>query len=310
LPTPFSRMLDMLISAGIRTLFWLLRMLPARWAGALGAGLGRLCFALLRRHRVIAITNLKRIYPQQAPAWHADMARRAFAELGRTSLELPHVFLRSRAFLRSRVDVVNEHLMQQAMASGEGAFVAACHHCNWELGGLMLSLLGYDTTVIYRPAKYPALERYLKQCRERFGASMQSRWEGLRWLPKTLKRGSAIAIMVDQHMSQGLQVPFMGHMANTTPLPATFHIRQQTPIIGVSLKRKGSSFHFTLEFHPVDLPALSDNKERDAYHIMRQVCASFTPIINERAELWLWIHRRWYILEQDQELAEVIYAQT
>jgi len=292
----------------IRLLFGCFRLLPVRLAGAIGAGIGRLAFYLVKRHRAIAIGNLSRIYPQQPRAWRSRMARESFAELGRTVFELPHVFLQSKRFLLSRVDIEGEEEFRTAMEAGNGVFLAACHHSNWELGALMFSLLGYDSTIIYRPIDNPALESYLKNSRERFGARMQSRWEGLRWLPKTLKRGSAIAVMVDQHMSQGIQVPFLGHMANTTALPAAFVLRQQTPVFGVALQRHGRSFRFTLRFWRIDMPEVTGDKTADTYQIMRQICDSFSPVIHMRPELWLWLHRRWFILEHDPEMAKVVYG--
>jgi KDO2-lipid IV(A) lauroyltransferase len=292
----------------IRLLFACFRLLPVRLAGAIGAGIGRTAFLLVRRHRMIAIGNLSRIYPDKPRAWRNRTARESFAELGRTVFELPHVFLQSKAFLSARVDVEGEAAFREAMEAGDGVFLAACHHSNWEMGALMLSLLGYDATIIYRPIDNPELESYLKQCRERFGAHMQSRWEGLRWLPKALKRGSAIAVMIDQHMSQGIQVPFLGHMANTTALPATFVLRQQTPVFGVALERHGRDFRFTLRFWRIDMPEASDDKTTDTYEIMRHICDSFAPIIHARPELWLWLHRRWFILEHDPEMAKVVHG--
>ncbi len=297
-----------LLTSIIKVAFWLVRLLPVRMAGAMGAGVGRTAYYMLRRHRTIAMTNLTRIYPHETRQWRARKARASFAELGRTCFEFPHVFLRSKAFLLSRVDVQGEDLLRHAMDQGKGVFIAAAHHSNWELGGLMLSLLGYNSHVIYRPLKNNVLEGYLKQCRERFGARMESRLQGLRWLPKTLKNGDAIAVMIDQHMSQGTPVPFLGHLGNTTTMPAAFVLRQQTPVIGVALERKGKGFHFTLRFWRIDMPEPSEDKQANMVHVMQTICDSFAPVIHARPELWLWLHRRWLILEQDKEIARVVFG--
>ena len=195
------------------------------------------------------------------------------------------------------------------MAKGQGVFIAAAHHSNWELGALMFSMLGYTSTIIYRPINNPFLEGFLKQCRERFGTRMQSRNDGLRWLPKALKQGSSIAVMIDQHMSQGTPIPFLGHMANTTTMPAAFILRQQTPVVGVALERHGSSFEFTLRFWEMAIPAPTGDKRADSFHIMQSICDSFTPVIHQRPELWLWLHRRWLILDEAHpNMGKVVYG--
>jgi len=288
--------------------FWFVRLFPVRLVGALGAGFGRIAYYIVRRHRHIAMANLSRIYPHETRQWRARKARESFAELGRTCFEFPHVFLRSQEFLMSRVELQGEDVLREAMDEGKGLFLAAAHHSNWELGALMLSMLGCDTHIIYRPLKNELLEAYLKQCRERFGAHMESRLQGLRWLPKALRKQACIAVMIDQHMSQGTPVPFLGHLGNTTTMPAAFVLRQQTPVIGVALERKAKGFHFVLRFWRVEMPEAGENKEANAIHIMQAICDSFAPVIHARPELWLWLHRRWLILEQDEEIAKVVFG--
>jgi KDO2-lipid IV(A) lauroyltransferase len=137
---------------------------------------------------------------------------------------------------------------------------------------------------------------------------MVSRNTGLRWLPKALKQGASIAVTIDQHMSQGVPIPFLGHMANSTTMPAAFMLKQQIPIVGVALERKGNSFDFNLRFWEIDLPEPTENKQANMFHIMQSVCDSFSPVIHARPELWLWLHRRWLILENEKELTQVVHG--
>jgi KDO2-lipid IV(A) lauroyltransferase len=290
--------MELLLTWLVKALFYMLRWLPVRWCGALGAGLGRLACLLDHRHREIAQRNLQRVYPEQDAVWCQRMARESFAELGRTIFELPHVFLRSGVFLRSRVDVRGEDALRQALQQGKGVILNACHHSNWELGALMLSLLGYSSVMVYRPLRQSGLDRFLKECRERFGARMHSRYEGLRWLSGALRRGDLVGLMIDQHVSSGEKVPFLGLPANTTLIPAAYAIKYQTPMFGVALHRLGRGFHFRLEFWPVPLPGLTGEATADQVRVMSEVNASFQPVIDARPELWLWTHRRWRVLDE------------
>jgi len=221
-------------------------------------------------------------------------------------LELPHVYLRSGAFLRSRIETHGEDEFRAAIQQGNGAFLTACHHSNWELGAISFSLLGYPSSLIYRPLKQAEMDRYLKQCRERFGATLRSRQKGLRWISKSLKEGDSIGLMIDQHMSQGIQAPFLGQIASTTELPAPFVARYKTPLFGVALMRVGHAFKFQLKLWPIPCPEITGDKEKDTLRIMTQVNESFESIIRERPELWLWIHRRWLILDEQEAASEAI----
>lgn len=292
----------------VRLTLWTIRLIPVRLVGALGAGFGRIVGLVDRRRWNIAMRNLTRIYPHRSRTWRRWMARKSFAELGRTALELPHVYLRSHDFLRSRVTVEDEAQLRAALEEGHGAILVACHHSNWEFGALMISILGLPTHIIYRQLNNPALDRFLKACRERFGAHMHNRNENLRWLPKSLKEGAVAAIMIDQNLSTGTPVPFLGHMAATTLLPATYAYKYKTPVFGVALHRIGHSFRFRLQFWPIPLPEQTGDKERDAFDAMATMADSFSSTIHARPELWLWSHRRWNCLEQEKPLADVVYG--
>lgn len=284
----------------VKLLFYLIRLMPVRIAGATGAGIGRLFYRLDRRHRAIAIKNLQRIYPQKDAQWHHYTARESCAELGRTCFELPHVFLRSRAFLLSRIEIEGEELLQQALSHQQGAILTACHHSNWELGALTFSLLGYENDSLYRPIRQKPIDLFISRARSRFGSTLRSRDDGLRWIPKALKENHCICFMVDQHLSGGVPVPFLGHLARTTTLPASIHSKYGTPMLAVILHRIGTGFHFRLQFQAIELPDDVNNQVDQ----LKVISDSFAPAIHARPELWLWIHRRWlYLDEQEREAA-------
>jgi len=284
----------------VKLICYLIRLIPVRLAGAMGAGLGRVIYVVDARHRHIAMRNLNRVYPEKPEAWKRRLSRESFAELGRTTFELPHVYLRSKSFLLSRIEVNNHDVLQQALTQGKGVIVAACHHSNWELGGLSLSMLGHGTDVIYRTVRQPALDAFVLQARSRFGAIFHPRDIGLRWIPRALKNNHCIAVMVDQHLSNGTPVPFLGHAGRTSTLPAIFTNKYHTPVVGVALKRMGKGFHFQLDFWKIPLK----DDISDAAETMRIICDSFSPVIHQRPELWLWIHRRWLYLDEQEQAGQ------
>jgi len=301
--------MDALKAALLRGMFQIINLIPVRLAGAIGAGLGRLAFYLDKRHRSISIRNVTRIYPQQPRSWRTRIARESFAELGRSMLELPHVFLRSKEFLASRVIVEGEDELRAALAGNKGVFLAACHHGNWELGALMFSLLGYDIEFFYRPVRQPFVEAYIRKCRGRFGAKLHPRQEPLRWVMRALKKQSCIGLMIDQHIGDGIPVPFLGHMASTLTLPAVMVRKYDAPILGVGLERVGRGFNFSLKIWRVETPAECTDAESFTYRMTRDIGKSFEPIINLRPEMWLWSHQRWKLLEErEKEISEVVYG--
>jgi len=301
--------MNILQAALVRGIFWLIRLIPVRLAGAIGAGLGRLGFYLVKGRRRIAECNLARIYPEHTRAWRHRIARESFAEMGRTILETPHVFLRSKAFLQSRTQVEGEDEYLAAIAEGKGAFLTFYHHSNWEMCGMAYSTFVSGLHCIYRPLKQRSIEHFVKQRRERFGVSMHPRQGNLHWLLKALKQGHSICVLLDQHLSGGMPVPFLGHLANTTTLPAIFVAKHDTPVFAVALHRIGKAFRFRLQIWRIDMPAMTGDKNADMYRIMHCIGKSFEPVIYQHPELWMWSHQRWKLLEEhEKDITEVVYG--
>jgi len=285
-----------MLASFVKFMFYIMRLLPVRLVGAMGAGVGRIAYYLDKRHRNIALRNLKRIYPHKDHAWHKTTALASFAELSRTMFELPHVFLRSREFLFSRIEIDGEDEVRKAMNEGHGIIYVAAHHSNWELGALSIS----PAHSPYRTVRQAPLECFLKKCRERFGNSLHDRNKNMRWLPKVLKQGGVVSMMVDQHLSTGTPVPFMGHLANTITLPAAYARKYKTPIFVGMLHRIGHDFRFRLEIRKISFPDPGDNKEEDLIQCTGIISHALAEGIRRRPELWLWIHRRWLYLDEQE----------
>ena len=279
-------------------------LLPVRLSGALGAGLGRLLYMLLARHRNIALRNLERIYPDKDDAWKIRIAHESFAEVGRTIFEMPHIFLRSRSFLRSRVEFDGLEDAIEAIEAGKGVIFTGCHYSNWELAALSLSTIGHSCSMIYRPLRQQPMELLLRKWRGRFGNILHSRDESIRWIPKALRDGESMALLIDQHLSNGAPVPFLGHPAKSTIMPAVYARKFNTPVFAAILHRQGRSFRFRIELRKIDFPEKSNNADRDLIDFSEVLFNSFAPAIHSRPELWLWIHRRWLYLDEKEHLAK------
>lgn len=287
----------------IRIFAFLVRLLPVRLAGAIGAGLGRFYYLIGSRHRRIALHNLARVYPDSDPAWRIRIAHESFAELGRTAFELPHVYLRSEDFLRSRIRFDGADTVNEALAEGNGAILTGCHYANWEVGAMSFSLFVPACEMIHRPLRNDAMEALLKGWRERFGNRLHARNESIRWIPRSLKQSKTLAIVIDQHLSGGVPVPFLGHEGRTTVVPATYALQRNTPVFAGLLRRHGRQFRFTVEIKRVEFPEASGNTEADTLRYSTVLNDAFAEMIHERPECWLWLHRRWLYLDEQEQAA-------
>jgi len=66
---------------------WLLHWLPLPVLRTLGAGLGRLLYALGRERRKVALTNLRLCFPEKTEAEREGIARRHFVAFAQAVLD-------------------------------------------------------------------------------------------------------------------------------------------------------------------------------------------------------------------------------
>ncbi len=293
----------------VRALFGALAKVPMPIMHVLGDGLGWLYYMLDKRHRGIALRNLARVFPDKPKKERKKIGKQAFKQMGRTLMEVPYVFSASRDDLRQHVTIEGKEVLTNALAKQKGVFLLASHFSNWELMGLLPGILGYQTSMIYRQLNQKPLDTYTLASRSRFGTQLYSRNTGVRWLLKALKQNHCIVSALDQHMGagNGIKVPFLGHIASTSHLPAPF-VAKGVPMIGMALVRQGNAFDFTLKFWDVPCPELTDDRATNEILIMTAACKSFDAVIKENPEQWLWMHRRWRAVETDEAMTQVVHG--
>ncbi|OIP98836.1 MAG: hypothetical protein AUK35_09530 [Zetaproteobacteria bacterium CG2_30_46_52] len=291
-------------------LFSTLGLLPMPILSALGATLGLAYYYLDKRHRAITLRNLARIFPEKPRVERIRLAKAAFKQNGKTVLEIPRVFTFSKEKLLDVVSVEGEDILQEALAENKGVFLMAAHFSNWELMGLLPSMLGYETSTIYRPLNQAPFDAFTLESRTRFNTHLYSRKAGLRWLLSALKNNHCIIVAIDQHMGagNGILVPFLGHLSSTTNLPAPFVARNQTPMVGMALVREGNAFQFTLKFWRIPAPVATGDKEHDGVAVMTAACETFDAVIKGHPEQWLWMHRRWRAIEPNEALKNIVHG--
>ncbi|MDQ6989146.1 MAG: lysophospholipid acyltransferase family protein [Mariprofundaceae bacterium] len=294
----------------LRFSFYLLSQTPIFILHMMGTALGYLFYYLDRGHRHTTLRNLARIFPEKAKSERICIAKASFVQVGHTLLEIPRVFMRSKEDLLRSVSIEGEDILHQALAENKGVFLMASHYSNWELMGLLPSMLGIATSTIYRPLNQGKLNTFTQQARSRFGTTMHSRRKGLRWLFSALKENQCVIVALDQHMGagNGILAPFLGHIASTTPLPAPFVHKNNTPMVGMALERINHGFQFKLRFWRIPAPHTTEDKAANDIAVMTAACASFEDMIRTQPEQWLWMHRRWRAVETDENMRDIVHG--
>jgi len=271
-----------------------LRILPRRIALALLRALGRLGFTLASGPRRRTIEHLSMVYGnEKSPAEIRRLARRVFIHFASAAADLLRLPLLIRQDLNRLVSASGTEHLDRAFATGKGVLMITCHFGNWEILGAWLARNGYRMSVVGTSLFDPRLDRILVETRNRAGYTNITRGKGTREIIRTLKKGEAVGMLIDQDTkADGVFVDFFGHPTYTPAGPAVLARRLNLPIIPIFVYLK-DDFTYQVEcMEPLKL-AKTDN-EADDIRVNTQKCSdAYEAMIRRFPEQWVWMHKRW-----------------
>jgi Kdo2-lipid IVA lauroyltransferase/acyltransferase len=226
----------------------LLALLPLRIAYLLGTISGYLAYLIPNSLQKPAKINIDRCFPELTAKKRARIYKNSFIELGRVATETGALLLWNKDRTLGLITKVSGvELVEQALAHGKGAIIAAPHLGAWEMIGLYCSSK-FVITSLYRPLRMSQLDPIVKQSRQRFGATLvPTNASGVKALYKALENNQLAGILPDQDPGKEGSVfaPFFGIPASTmTLLPRLAAKSGATVIFGYAERLpKGAGYH-------------------------------------------------------------------
>jgi Kdo2-lipid IVA lauroyltransferase/acyltransferase len=240
-----------------------------------------------------AIRNIRMCFPNESDAWHRDVRKESFRELGRLSGEFPHMgkFLEK---YRSG-DLVFEGRERIEATLGKGAVFIGGHFTNWEVTSLCLAQADPTSHFTYRPANNPIIDKYIVETRADFGLSLQAAKgeQGGMGLLRSLKKSRSVALMNDQKYNMGLAVPLFGYKCMTADGPTRLALKFNVPLIPITGRRIQGTRFVAAAYPAIPLDYDNPNAEQTVYDGVKRVNEFMEARIREAPEQWFWAHRRW-----------------
>jgi len=283
----------LLEAAAFRTLLAVAALVPRSWLLVAGSAIGTIGYRLDRRHREIAIANLRAAGVAPTDDDARAIALGCWRHFGRILLDTLSFERFSAASVGPVVEYEGLEHLRRAYAAGGGAICFSAHFGHWELSGLMQGHLGMRLALVARPLDNPRLERILTRLRGSSGNEVVHRRNALKVMLAALRRGDGVAILIDQDARDaGIFVPFFGRPASTTPVLALLALRTGAPLIpSFSVPLAGGRYRIVYEA-PIPVVATGD-RDADVRRITAECTAVLEKWIWAYPELWLWMHRRW-----------------
>jgi KDO2-lipid IV(A) lauroyltransferase len=274
-----------------------IRLLNLNSVANAGASLLRTVGPWLPEHR-IGRDNLIAAFPEKSPAEIETILRGVWDNLGRVAAEFAHIdrlWDYDREHGRGRIldSEATEKIAIRLRDDGKPALVFAAHLANWELAAIGPHAYGIDSTVLYRRPNMPAISDAVIEMRSGcMGTLIPTSMDAPVKLADALKRGSHVAMLVDQYAVQGVPVTFFGRRTRANALIARLARQIECPIHGLRVVRFPGDRFQLIATEAIDTPRDAEGKI-DVERTMQVITDVVEGWVREHPEQWLWLHRRW-----------------
>jgi KDO2-lipid IV(A) lauroyltransferase len=256
----------------------------------------------LPEHR-IGRSNLAAAFPDKSPEDIEKILGGVWDNLGRYAAEFAHIDRmtiynpdapQQPADLDAVYDQTTRDRFLQLRDSGKPSLVFSAHLANWELPACAPRMLGMPTSILYRRPNIGATSDAIVALRERcMGNMVAAGLDAPFRLGRALERGDHVAMLVDQHTTQGVDVVFFGRWAKANPLIAQLARLTGAPIYGIRVIRLPDGNHFRGELTAEIAPVRGADGIIDIQATTQAIANVVEGWIREHPEQWLWLHRRW-----------------
>ncbi len=268
---------------GVLLLLGIAKAMPLDMASAFFGWIASLVGPHLKASGV-ARHNLAKYLPDVGKAEHQRIIRAMWNNIGRLAGEMPHWNKISNQELLHRVQILNI----PAQGTGKGMLLVSGHYGNWELYPHILRALNIPNYVVYRPANNIYVDRLINKLRSPKSTTLiQKGAAGVRQILSVLQNNGTVGMLIDQRVSDGVAIPFLGHPAKTVTAPGAIACKLGSSMV-MSRIRRTRGAHFTVEVVNIVV-----DPQDNAITVMQKINQQLESWVRQEPEQWFWLHKRW-----------------
>jgi Kdo2-lipid IVA lauroyltransferase/acyltransferase len=276
----------------VKWLSWVACLLPDGVRNRIGDVIGAICWPFVPyKRRNMAINNV--IASLGATREEAErVVKQSSVRFGRMFMEVLCFPKLNQENIGSRVAMIGQQHMVDALAHGRGAVLATAHSGNWELLGAALALYGFPIVGVAQKQTNAAMDKFINEYRTLSGMQITYK-SGVREMISLLGEGKIIGLIMDQDAQErGVFVRFFGREASTPSGAAALARMKDAPIVPAFITENADGTHTAILHSPIRVNKTAD-REHDIQVTTQQLTAIIEQHVRAHPEEWFWLHNRW-----------------
>ncbi len=267
--------------------------LPLKLVYALAVFLADLHYFFAFRDRRFVKANLRRIFPQKSLHDLRKLSRMVFRNFSKYLADFFRFEKLDRQYIDKKIKLENLHHFDSALAKGKGVIVLTAHLGNWELGGVVLALLGYPFWAVALPHKNRKVNAFFDAQRNSKGVKVIATGKAVRSCISEIRNNHMVALVGDRDFTEkGIVIDFFGLPTYFPEGPAALSLLTGAPIVpGFMLRNADDSFTLriekAIEFNP------TGDKAKDLKSLVTLYKNIFEDYIRKYPQQWYLFRKFW-----------------
>tara|TARA_B100001540_G_scaffold16659_1_gene14142 strand:- start:549 stop:1409 length:861 start_codon:yes stop_codon:yes gene_type:complete len=269
--------------------FVIFKIIGLKLSSYIGGLLGNIFGPLIRKKKLIK-NNILKALPNIDEKKINLIQKNMWNSYGRILSE--YVFLKefkSNKF-KKNIIVEGQEVLDKIRDSKKPVIFVSGHFSNYELMTLQIVKTNIPLSAVYRPLNNFFMRMVQDKIRNKYISEnyIPKGVAGTRKLLKYFRKGSSIAIMIDQRVSQGEKIKFFNHDAYTTTIPAQFSKKYKCEIVPIYIERlDGTKFKIIIN------KPMKFKNEDSIKKITTDLNLWLESMILKNPSQWIWTHNRW-----------------
>lgn len=237
--------------------------------------------------------NLKVIFPEKSNREIYRIRIRMFRNFAKYLVDFFRFEKLDKEYIKKNIRIENMHYFDEALSKAKGVIALTAHLGNWELGGVVVPLLGYPFWAVFLVHKYKKEDNFFNSQREKKGVKVIPLGKAVRACLDVLKKNEILALVGDRDFTEkGIVLDFFGKPAFFPEGPAAFALKTGAAIVpAFMLRNNDDSFTLRIE-KPLEFAYTGDRKKGLEGLIMRYK-AIFEDYIRRFPDQWYMFRRFW-----------------
>ena len=271
-------------------LFGIFKIIGLKYSRILSGNIMILVGPILRPKKVI-LANLSRAFPNLDKIGKKKILKKMWFNYGNIFAE--YMFIKNFRHdpkISKNILIENQYILEKIKTESKPVIFISGHFNNFELMAMQIEKAGIDLAAVYRPLNNKYLNPLMENIRKKYICKKQIKKgiSGTKELLLNFKKGTSIALMIDQRVSQGIRSNLFGEKALTTTIPAQFVKKFGSKIIPVYIERKNNKIFKITFYHPLEF-----SKNSNEELITLKLNKFLEEMIEKNPDQWIWSHNRW-----------------